>query len=83
MFNSLINAFASSSVDPSKPSLSLKGLLLANVGIIVFVLQYLDVPFTEAEVTNIIGLVSVLVGAAITAVGAARKVWVAVAPKFR
>jgi len=78
MIEKTIKEFATSSVNPEQASLSLKGLLIANLGLIMLVLNYFGLTYSAEEVTNIIGIVSGLVGAVIMAIGLIRKLIVAV-----
>ncbi len=64
-----------SSADPSRTSATIKGLLLANVGVLLFVIQYFNLPYTSDEVVESIGLFAGFAGAALSAFGMLRKLY--------
>lgn len=74
MSNFLANLFVSSA-DPNKVSATIHGLLVANIGLVMFVFQQFNLPYTVEEVMSLIGLVSTAIGAIWVAFGATRKVY--------
>jgi len=76
-----LKAFVASSANPEEVSLTIKGILIANVGLIVLVLKLFHVSVTVDEVTNVIGLITTGVGSAITIYGLLRKLYYEGFPK--
>lgn len=76
-----LKAFVTSSVNPEEVSLTIKGILIANIGLIVLVLKWFHVSVTVDEVTNVIGLITTGIGSAITLYGLARKWYISAFPR--
>ena len=67
----------SSSADPSRLSLTIKGLLLALVPFIAAALEYYGVALKEVDLIELINVVVGAVSAGMVAWGGGRKAWVA------
>lgn len=80
MIDKVIKWFVISSSNPERVSASLKGLLLANIGLVMYAVQYFGLPYSVSEVTDIIGTASGLVGVAIMAFGMVRKLHAQLTP---
>jgi len=78
-----MNKYLSSSVDPSKLSLTVKGILVGIVPVAILLAKFKGVELAEGDLQPFIdsvGNVILMTGAALSAVwtiyGAARKLWV-------
>lgn len=78
--NKFLTWFVVSSEDPNKFSITLKGLLMANIGVIMYILHYFSVSYTVEQVTNIIGMFTGFLGSALFTAGLLRKLWYSVFP---
>lgn len=67
--------FVEGSTDPTQVSKSFTGLLVANIGIIMWALHYFNLNYSVEQVTNGIGQIGIFVGSAIFVVGFLRKIY--------
>lgn len=69
-----LNWIVISSANPSNVSLTVRGALIANVAVIIAVLQTLGINWSEAETTQWIEGFSATVGAVLLILGFVRKI---------
>lgn len=74
----IINWLVVSSADPSKTSMTLKGILLQYVTLILAFLTVLHIPLTETQVYSLITDVTGFVGIALSGIGLIRKIYLTV-----
>ena len=74
--NTFFNWLTRSSVDPENTALTVKGLLLANVSTILFVLQLLHINWSADQVSHEIQVVTVVIGILLSIVGLVRKLYI-------
>lgn len=73
--NKFLNWFAVSSVNSEEWAMSLKGLIITNAGLIVWLLHLLNVNITVQQITELAGLSASFLGSAILTAGLLRKIW--------
>lgn len=71
--NKLVKWLVISSENPKDYSMTIKGLLVANIGVIMFIIQYLNLPYTVEQVTEVIGAFTGFIGSALFMAGLLRK----------
>lgn len=79
--NKFLTWFVVSSENPNAFSMTFKGLLMANIGVVMFILHYFNVGYSVEQVTNIIGVLAGFLGSALFTAGLLRKLWYLVFPK--
>lgn len=70
-----MNKFLQSSANPQELSLTVRGILVSLVAVIIMVLQVLNIPFSEAQLMELIQQITALLSVMMVAFGLARKIW--------
>lgn len=70
-----------SSADPNQFSARLKGLLIVNVAVIMWILHTLNVPISVQQVTDVIGYGTAFIGTALMAFGLIRNIYLTLTGK--
>jgi hypothetical protein len=84
--NRLLTWLVVSSANPNAFSLTFKGIMLQYVAVIIIVLRYFDVPTTETEIVEYVGIIASVLGTVMGLVGLLRKLYMeikAIVTKFR
>lgn len=71
--NKFIKWLVYSSENSKEFSMTIKGLLLANVGVIMYIVHLLNLPYTGEQITEIIGAFTGFIGSALFMAGLIRK----------
>lgn len=74
---SLLQWLVTSSANPEKVSATIKGFLLAHIGIVIMIFQYLHLPYSHDQIISLIGLIVGLFGCALSFFGICRKLYYA------
>lgn len=72
---SLLQWLVQSSANPEKVSTTIKGFLLTHIGIAMMIVSYYNLPYSTEKVTALIGLVTGLIGTALSLFGICRKLY--------
>lgn len=75
MINKFLTWFVTSSSNPNQFSMTLKGLLIANIGVIMYILHLLNVPVSVEQVTEAIGMITGFIGSIAFVIGLVRKTY--------
>jgi len=78
MINKFLTWLVVSSANPNEFSMTLKGLLITNIGVIMFILHICNISLSMDQVTNLIGLVTGFCGSALLVVGLIRKIYLTI-----
>lgn len=73
--NKVLKNLVVSSVNPEEVSLTIKGVLVANIAFIMILVNHFNLPYSTEQVTEIIGVLSGLVGGVMVIVGLLRKLY--------
>lgn len=73
--NKFLDWLVISSQDPAEFSLTLKGIMLQYVAVILLALRYFDVPLTETQVYEFIGIFTTITGTLLGLFGLIRKLY--------
>lgn len=81
--NKLVEWIVRSSENPNKASMTIKGILIANIAFIMLIMKLAHVSISETEVYAIIGDVSLLLGSILTVFGLSRKIAITLRNTFK
>lgn len=73
--NRFLNWLVVSSSNPEQFSLTLKGILIANIGVIMFIIHQANLSYTVDQITVVISTFTALVGGILTVIGLLRKMY--------
>lgn len=73
--NRFLNWLVASSANPEQFSLTLKGILIANIGVIMFIIHQANLSYTVDQITVVISTFTALVGGILTVIGLLRKMY--------
>lgn len=73
--NKVLKGLVTSSANPEKVSMTIQGILVANIAIIMYFVHKFNLPYTAEQVTEIIGVLSGAISAIMVTFGLLRKLW--------
>lgn len=75
MIKSFMEWLVVSSEDPSRISATIRGVIIANIGLIMFAIHYFNLPYTIDQIISLVGSITTIIGALLGIFGLVRKIY--------